>query len=168
MKYQVRVGDRVYDVEVDGGQVTVGGVAHQAELQSVAGTPLRLLRLDGASSTLVAEPGRHGGWALESRGERFEVEVLDERTAHIRSLVGAGTAPAGPTTLKAPMPGLVVRVQVEPGETVTTGQALVVLEAMKMENELKAAGPGVVAEVTIQAGQVVERGEMLIRFAPPG
>jgi biotin carboxyl carrier protein len=65
------------------------------------------------------------------------------------------------------MPGLVVRVQVEPGETVTTGQALVVLEAMKMENELKAAGPGVVAEVTIQAGQVIERGQVLIRFAPP-
>jgi biotin carboxyl carrier protein len=164
MKYQVRVGDRVYDVEVDGGQVTVGGVAHQAELQSVPGTPLRVLRLDGSSSALVAEPGRHGVWALESRGERIEVEVLDERTAHIRSLVGAGTAPPGPTTLKAPMPGLVVRVQVDPGEAVTAGQALVVLEAMKMENELKAAGPGVVAEVSVRAGQTVERGAVLITF----
>lgn len=166
MKYQVRVGDRSYDVEVDGGQVTVGGVAHQAELQSVPGTPLRLLRLDGASSALVAEPGSLGVWTLESRGERFEVEVLDERTAHIRSLVGVGTAAPGPTTLKAPMPGLVVRVQVETGQAVTAGQALVVLEAMKMENELKAVGPGVVAEVAIQAGQAVERGQVLIRFAP--
>jgi propionyl-CoA carboxylase alpha chain len=167
MKYQVRVGDRVYGVEIDGGQVTVEGVAHQAELQIVPGTPLRLLRLDGAPSVLVAEPGRHGMWALEFRGERFEVEVLDERTAHIRSLVGAGTAPPGPTTLKAPMPGLVVRVQVEPGDAVIAGQALVVLEAMKMENELKAAGPGVVEEVAIQAGQAVERGQVLIRFGLP-
>jgi len=168
MKYQVRVGSRVYDVLVDGGTVTVDAVAHQAELQSVPGTPLRQLRLDAAASVLVAEPGGHGVWVVESRGERFEVEVLDERTAHIRSLVGAGTSPAGPTTLKAPMPGLVVRVQVGPGDAVTAGQALVVLEAMKMENELKAAGPGVVAEVAIHPGQVVERGQVLIRFAPPG
>jgi pyruvate carboxylase subunit B len=166
MRYQVRVGDRIYDVEVDGGRVTVAGVVHEAELQSVPGTPLRLLRLDGATSVLVAEPGRHGRWALESLGERFEVEVLDERTAHIRSLVGAGTAAPGPTILKAPMPGLVVRVQVETGDTVTAGQGLVVLEAMKMENELKAAGPGVVAEVAIRPGQAVERGQVLIRFGP--
>jgi len=167
MKYQVRVGERVYDVEVDGGRVFVGGVAYQAELERVPGTPLRLLRLDGASSVLVAEPGLHGLWEVEFRGERFEAEVLDERTAHIRSLVGRGTAPPGPVTLKAPMPGLVVRVQVDPGDVVTSGQALVVLEAMKMENELKAAGPGVVAQVVIRPGQAVERGQILIRFAPP-
>lgn len=168
MKYQVRVGSRVYDVDVDGAQVTVAGVVYQAELEGVPGTPLRLLRLDGATSVLVADPGPHGAWTVESRGERVEVEVLDERTAHIRSLVGAGTAPAAPTTLKAPMPGLVVRLQIEVGATVTAGQALVVLEAMKMENELKAAGPGVVAEIAVDAGQAVERGQILIRFGPPG
>jgi pyruvate carboxylase subunit B len=62
------------------------------------------------------------------------------------------------------MPGLVVRLLVRPGQTVRTGEGLVVLEAMKMENELKAAGPGVVDRIEVAAGQVVEKGTPLVVF----
>jgi pyruvate carboxylase subunit B len=90
------------------------------------------------------------------------VEVLDERTRHIRSLVGAGKAPSGGGAVKAPMPGLVVKVLVEAGATVAAGQGLVVLEAMKMENEIKAMAPGVVDSVAVKAGQAVEKGAPLV------
>jgi biotin carboxyl carrier protein len=62
------------------------------------------------------------------------------------------------------MPGLVVRVQVQPGENVAAGDSLVVLEAMKMENELKAGAPGVVKSVRVAPGEAVEKGQVLVEF----
>ena len=64
------------------------------------------------------------------------------------------------------MPGLVVKVQVEVGQEVTAGQPVLVLEAMKMENELKAAGPGVVDQILVKPGQAVEKGAVLVTFRP--
>jgi pyruvate carboxylase subunit B len=129
----------------------------------VDGTPVGHLVLDGRSHTFaVASSGSGGKWTLVDRGEQVEVEVLDERTRHIRSLVGAGKAPSGGGAVKAPMPGLVVKVLVEAGATVAAGQGLVVLEAMKMENEIKAMAPGVVDSVAVKAGQAVEKGAPLV------
>ncbi|NOT08276.1 MAG: biotin/lipoyl-binding protein [Gemmatimonadales bacterium] len=159
------VGGKRHEIVVDGTRVTVDGKERQAELQPVEGTPLRLLLLDGTSWSLVMESNGPGAWQVEEGGERVEVEVQDERTHHIRSLVGDGVAPVGPAVLKAPMPGLVVRVAVEVGQTVSAGQSLVVLEAMKMENELKAQSPGVVERVAVTPGQAVEKGQVLIGFA---
>jgi pyruvate carboxylase subunit B len=96
------------------------------------------------------------------RGEVVEVEVLDERTRHIQGLVGAGKTQAGGGTVKAPMPGLVVKVLVEPGAAVAPGQGLVVLEAMKMENEIKAVSGGVIESVAVKPGQAVEKGAPLV------
>ena len=64
------------------------------------------------------------------------------------------------------MPGLVVRIPVTPGDQVTMGSGLLVLEAMKMENEIKAAGPGVVTAVRVTPGQAVEKGQILIELGP--
>ena len=164
MKYRVTVGAETFEVAVDAGVVTVDGVAHEAELRVVEGTPMRLLLLDHTSSLLGMEPGGGSTWEVFDGGERFEAEVLDERTAHIRSLVGAGAAPTGPIVLKAPMPGLVTRVQVEPGQEVAIGASLVTLEAMKMENDLRAAGAGVVDKVGVAPGQTVEKGAVLVTF----
>lgn len=168
MKYRVSLGGRTFEIEVhpDGGLVTVDGKPHRAELRPVPGTPLRMLQLDGASSTLPVINTGPGGWVIQHAGERHEVEVLDERTAHIRSLAGVAAATTGPTALKAPMPGLVVRVVVEPGQQVAAGASLVVLEAMKMENDLKSPGSGVVEEVRVGAGQTVEKGTVLVTFRP--
>jgi pyruvate carboxylase subunit B len=64
------------------------------------------------------------------------------------------------------MPGLVVRVDVVPGQSVAAGTGLVVLEAMKMQNELRAGAPGTVATVRVQPGQAVEKGQVLVEFEP--
>jgi pyruvate carboxylase subunit B len=166
VKYRVTVGDTVFQVEVDGSAVTVDGVRHTAELREVDTTLLKLLVLDHATSVLPMESAGGSVWEVSEGGERFTVEVLDERTAHIRSLVGEGARAHAPAVLKAPMPGLVVKVHVQPGQEVTAGASLVALEAMKMENDLKAKGPGVVETIRVAAGQVVEKGEVLLTFAP--
>jgi biotin carboxyl carrier protein len=164
MKYRVTVGEAVFQVEVQGTAVTVDGVPHTAELREVDSTLLKLLVLDQATWVLPMESAGGSVWEISDRGERFTVEVLDERAAHIRSLVGAGSRAQAPAVLKAPMPGLVVKVHVQPGQEVEAGASLVALEAMKMENELKARGPGVVAKVLVAPGETVEKGTILVTF----
>jgi biotin carboxyl carrier protein len=164
MKYIVSVEGRDIEVEVDGGRVTVAGQVHRAGLSAVAGTPVRLLLLDDVPEPLALEPAGQGRWLVTRRGERWELEVLDERARHIRGLTGAAEGPRGPAALRAPMPGLVLRVQVEAGQSVAAGAGVVVLEAMKMENELRAAAAGVVRSVRVQAGEAVEKGQLLVDF----
>ena len=125
---------------------------------------MRQLLLDGRSEGIALESGGAGRWALVRRGERVEVEVLDERARHIRSLTGGSERARGPAVVKAPMPGLVVRVQVEAGQSVISGAGVIVLEAMKMENELRAAAPGVVSTVRVKPGEAVEKGQVLVEF----
>jgi biotin carboxyl carrier protein len=164
VKYIVAIAGREVEVEVDGEQVSVAGRTVPAALASVPGTPLRQLTLDGRAEAVAVERLGSGRWAVTRLGERTEVEVLDERARHIRSLTATGERARGPAALKAPMPGLVVRVHAEPGQTVAAGASLVVLEAMKMENELRAAAPGVVRAVRVGAGAAVEKGEVLVEF----
>jgi pyruvate carboxylase subunit B len=165
MKYFVTVEGREVVVDVDGDRVTVEGQPARAELRVVPGTPLRQLVVDDRSFVLAVAGRGRGSWVLGRRGEEWEVEVLDERTRHIRALTGAGKGRRGGDTIRAPMPGLVVRVLVEPGEQVEAGAGMVVLEAMKMENELRAAGPGVVETVRVEPGMAVEKGEVLVELA---
>ena len=164
MKYVVLIEGQAIEVTVDGERVFIGGDTHGATLTAVPGTPLRQLLLDGRPLTLSVEPLGRGRWAIAPGGERVEVEVLDERTRHIRSLTGGGDQRRAAAVLKAPMPGLVVRVQAREGDTVTAGAGLIVLEAMKMENELKAAAPGVVKSVRVAPGEAVEKGQVLVEF----
>jgi biotin carboxyl carrier protein len=166
MKYIVSILGREIEVEVDGEQVTVSGRTFTASLGAVPGTPIRQFLLDGRSEALALDADGGGRWALTRRGERFEVEVLDERARHIRSLTGGSERARGPAVLKAPMPGLVVRVQVEAGQPVAAGAGVVVLEAMKMENELRAASAGVVRMVRVGPGEAVEKGQVLVEFDP--
>ena len=166
MKYAVLIDEQVVEVEVEGDQVTVDGQVYTATLTAIPGTPLRQLLIDGRPGAFAVETLGRGRWALAPGGERWEVEVIDERTRHIRSLTAnADRQPVSPV-LKAPMPGLVLRVQVAPGQQVTQGTGLVVLEAMKMENELKAATPGVIRAVRVQPGEPVDKGQVLLEFEP--
>jgi biotin carboxyl carrier protein len=168
VKYFVRIGDQTVEVELDGNRAVVGGEALEADLAAVPGTPLYHLLLGGESWTVAAQAlDDVGRWALGVVGERIAVEVADEHTRHIRALTGTRSNPGSGATIQAPMPGLVVRVEVEVGQRVASGAGLVVVEAMKMENELRAPHPGVVREVHVAAGQAVERGAPLVTLASP-
>jgi len=170
VKYIVEMGgggDRV-EVELDGAEATVDGASVPARLSDVPGTPVRLVQLGATVHRVVArrQPGR-GRYTLWVDGYRYEVEALDERTRAIQDMVGAAAAATGPAPLTAPMPGLVVRVQVAEGDLVQPGQAMVVMEAMKMENELRATASGVVTRVLVAPGTAVEKGALLVELADP-
>ena len=164
MKYFVHIGGREIEVAVDGDQVSVAGRSMHAHLSPMPGTPLRHLLMDGRSVTLVLESRERGEWQVGLAGARYDAKVVDERTRHIQGLTAGAATQAGPAVLKAPMPGLVVRVLVVPGDRVAAGQGLVVLEAMKMENELRAPAGGIVRSVSAVPGQAVEKGQVLVEF----
>lgn len=109
---------------------------------------------------------RDGAWHIELEGRLHRVRVDDERTHRIRELTAEVGQGAAEVELRAPMPGLVVRVAVAAGDTVQAGDTLIVMEAMKMENELRAEQEGVVAEVHAAEGTTVDRDDVLVTFAP--
>jgi len=168
MKYSVTIGAKTFEVEVEGSRVTVDGVALEADLAAVSGTPLYHLLLGGESWTVAAEPLEGGGrWVLGLVGERVDVAVEDERTRGIEAGTATSRRVSGGGTVRAPMPGLVVRIEVAEGQEVDAGTGLVVVEAMKMENELRAPRPGKVQTVHVAVGQAVEKGASLVTLASP-
>jgi biotin carboxyl carrier protein len=167
MKYHVSVGGRNVVVEVDGDLVRVEGREMVVGLDPVPGTPEIRVMIDGATSSVVVDAQEGTNWRLIDQGAVRDVNVEDERSRHIRLLAGPVRAPEGPAVLKAPMPGLVVRVLVEAGAQFAAGAPLLALEAMKMENELKATGPGVVLAVLVAPGEAVEKGQHLLQLGPP-
>ena len=165
MKYVVKVGDMDVDVELDGDIVTVDGVASVAHLSEVEGTPVRMVTIGDEVHRVVARKGAtRGKFTLWLDGFRYDVEALHERTRAIRELSGAGKEASGPAPLIAPMPGMIVRVAVQVGDTVEPGQGLIVMEAMKMENELRATSAGTVKAVLAQPGTAVEKGTVLLEL----
>ncbi len=166
MKYFVTLGARRYEVIVNGDAIRINGQAHHARIELVPGMPVCHLVVDGRSHTVTQERSGPGRWALRLGGEPVEIEVLDERADHIRGLVGTGRGHGAVGAIRAPMPGLVTKVQVEAGALVKAGQGLVVLEAMKMENELKAPAAGVVLAIFVAPGQAVEKGLPLLELGP--
>jgi pyruvate carboxylase subunit B len=168
MKYFVRVGGRELEVELDGDSVTVDGSTLRAHVEDLAGTPIQIVSIGNEVHRVLATRGDHRGqYSLALNGRRFSVEALDERARAIRELSGASARSTGPAHLVAPMPGLIVRVSVNEGEQVRQGQGLVVMEAMKMENELRATAAGTVRRVLVQPGSVVEKGTTLLEMESP-
>jgi biotin carboxyl carrier protein len=167
VKYVVEVGGRAVEVVLDGSAVIVAGRRVAAQVSRAGGTPLFHLLLDGRSYEIVAVgSGEPGGWRLTLGDQRLDVAVTDERTEAVRALLGRAVPRASGGVVTAPMPGLVVRVKVAEGERVDAGVGLVVVEAMKMENELVAPAPGVVRRVHVVAGDAVEKGARLVEIEP--
>jgi len=162
MRYFVTIAGREVEVDLSGHPPVVDGAPVEAHLTVLPGTQTRHLLVEGRSYALSAAPGdRRGRWNIGVGAERFTAEAVDERTRAIREMTGAGAEVAEKTVI-APMPGMVLRVEVEVGQQVRAGQGVVVVEAMKMENELKAPADGVVAKIEVQAGQTVEKGATLL------
>jgi biotin carboxyl carrier protein len=147
MKWQVVVDGRT--IEIDSQQLD-GVLQVEAGVYSVL--------LDGASYEVRIQPSPEGLTA-SAAARRFAVEVRNPRDASrsLRTAIGSGRQ-----NVIAPMPGKVVRVLVDTGDFVETSQGLVVVEAMKMQNELKATRPGRVIEIRVRDGETVGAGDVLV------
>jgi acetyl-CoA carboxylase, biotin carboxylase subunit len=166
VKFVATIGDRVERVEVSGGggryRVTVGDQVWEVDARFAPPGSLSLL-IGGVS--YVADVTERPGECLVEVGSEAHAIRLDEETRHAIRTRGAAPPAAGGQTLTAPLPGRVTHVAVKPGDRVQTGDTLLIIEAMKMENEFKATGAGTVAEVRVEPGQPVNAGDVLLVIA---
>jgi biotin carboxyl carrier protein len=162
MKFEAQLDDEIVPVEVtdhDGRyRVELLGRTWQVDGRRVAEGLWSLVIDDVSSAVDVSET--EGVFVVQVDGERYAIRVEEETRYIIRTR--GGTASTAGQVLKAPMPGRVVHVAVQVGQAVQPGDGLVVLEAMKMENEFKATGAGTVKEVRVAVGQVVNPGDVLV------
>jgi biotin carboxyl carrier protein len=159
MIFEATAGDQIFRLEVRAhdGAYTVDLDGRQLRVEVSESAPFLVLSIDGR----IHEAGvfqRGSTFDVALCGELFEVELSDVT----RAAAPGGVRPAsGPSRVVAPMPGKVARVLVSQGQTVAAGVGLLVIEAMKMENELRAPRSGTVLELLAREGQAVESGALL-------
>lgn len=162
MKYATTVGDQTYIIEINrDGEIVCDGEVYAADLQSIDELGTYSLLLDSASHEALVEI-RNDEIGVLLRGRFYPIRVQDERARRLAESTRGLGAPTGEVAIKSPMPGMIVAVRVSPGQDVLKGETLVILESMKMENELKAPRDGKVLSVRAEARQAVEQGQTLI------
>ena len=149
-------GDRLV-VESDGRHI-------EADFVRLPDGEVYSLLIDGRSHVVRVSPAQEG-LEVELRGMTIPVEVKHPLEKMLQAASGGRAASRG-ETVAAPMPGVVVAVRVKAGDAVKAGQAVIVVEAMKMQNELAVAHDGVVREVMVAERAAVSAGQALVRVAP--
>ncbi len=164
MSYVATIGERevtISVVELGGAnyKVEIDGVEHVVDARQVAGRLWSVL-YRGASFVVDVTPLPAEEYEALIQGDCHKFALMNEqRRAMIRA---GGKGSAGKAMLTSPMPGKVVKLLVKEGQEVGAGQGVIVVEAMKMENELKSALAGKVKEIFVEEGQVVESGAKLL------
>ena len=161
MRYLTTVEDKTFAIEVREGEVVVDDQVHTVDMRRIEPLSLYSLLVDNLSYEALVEE-REGEYGVVLRGELYTVRVQEERTWEPATSPSIASTTRGETLIEAPMPGVVVEVLVPAGQVVRAGEALLVLEAMKMENSLSCPRDGVVQAVRVAAGDHVERGQVLV------
>jgi biotin carboxyl carrier protein len=162
MKYEVHVAGKTRIVEFqrdsNGWKATLDVAPGAADVKEIAPNTYSVL-LDGQSHEICVTPSPGGKLNLQTGRFEFEAEVVDPRSWSGRR--HAGVEAEGRQQIVAPMPGKIVRVLVKPGDRVEAGQGLLVVEAMKMQNEIRSPKSGTVEHVLVAESQAVNAGEVL-------
>lgn len=162
-KYQAVVGDRTLDLDVGAADVIVDGTTHAFSAGRLSNSRFSLI-IDGRSLPAVVHATQHGTYIVQVGGFEFEVALKNEKDLLLERFGFADAATSGLLEVRAPMPGLVLSLHVEPGQLVKSGDGLVVLEAMKMENELRAEGEGTVRKIHVERGDAVGKNDLLVEI----
>ena len=170
MTFEIEIDGRTVPVAIERAgngryRVAVAGVTRLVDAARVGEYGLSLLLDDagGSREVQIAPAGARGEFLVGLEGRTIPVAVNGRRTK--RTAGDASGAGHGEQCVVAPMPGRVVRVLVGPGDQVEARQPLVVVEAMKMENELRSPRAGTIKEVTVAAGMSVDAGRVLVTVA---
>lgn len=162
MKYITTINNKEYTVDiVDESHISINGQVMEVDFGSISGQPVYTLLIDGKSYEAYVYAGEEE-WQVLLLGRQYPARVEDEREKRLKSAAGGKVSETSEFHLKAPMPGLVVAVPVEENQKVEKGQVLVILESMKMQNELKAPRAGTVQRIKIKPGESVEQRQTLL------
>jgi biotin carboxyl carrier protein len=165
MKYIAEVDGLEFPVEIlDDHHIRFGKEILEVDLAAVSGQPLYSLIVNGESFEGYVYPDEQR-WQVLLRGRSYSVNIEDEREKRLQTSEAGLSGPGGQEfTLKAPMPGLAVAVPVKEGQQVEKGQILIILESMKMQNELRAPFSGAIARLRVKAGEIVQQKQVLLKL----
>lgn len=162
MKYITTVDGVEFEVEIlDGDKINVNGTVYDIDFEEVSGQMIFSLIVDGRSYEInVSEEDNQ--WNILIHGRLYTAEVIDEREKRLLEASGELAMGSSEFVLEAPMPGLVVKVPVKVGKKVERGDVLVILESMKMQNELRAPRDGTVTQINVNEGDNVEKRDAMV------
>lgn len=161
MKYFSRIGNNEYEVEITDGRVLLNGEPVDVNMVRSGVPELYSVLFGGRSYEMLVSSERYN-YTVTLRSEQFQVQVEDERTRRLNQARRLPSLPEGELAVTAPIPGLVVKVLVNIGDAIEEGQPLVILEAMKMENEIRSVRQGIVKSLAVVPGQRVEQNAVLV------
>ena len=165
VKYIATIGDRSIEIDInEQGEILADGERLEVDFHSVADEPVYSMLLNGRSFEASVSASEAAVEVL-LRGQLILVMVEDERQRLLRESTAAGPVEEGEINLAAPMPGMVVAVPVEVGQDVEKGANLIILESMKMQNELKAPREGRVSGIRVSPGDSVDQDQVLLTLA---
>ncbi len=162
MKYITTIDNHEFLVEIiDEHHIIMDGIPYEVDFESVGNQPVFSLIINGFSYEAYVAP-ENNEWQVLLHGRLYSAIVEDEREKRLKAAAGGRAIERGEFHLKAPMPGMVIAIPVEDGQNVQIGDVLVILESMKMQNELKAPKAGVVNRIKVNVGDSVEQNQTLL------
>jgi biotin carboxyl carrier protein len=161
VKYFARIGNNEYEVEISDAQILLDGEPVAVDIVRSGLPELYSVLFGGQSHEMLITSDRFN-YTVSIRSEQFQVQVQDERNRRLNQARKMPTLPDGELAITAPIPGLVVKVLISAGDAVEEGQPLVILEAMKMENEIRSTRSGVAKTILATPGQRVEQNAVLV------
>lgn len=161
MKYIATVNDQEIEIEVgQDREILVDGERFDVDFHQLPDGGLVSLLLNNSSFEAVVE-ARENVWEVLLRGELYSVTVQDERAYRLAKARGGDTAVHGDAIIKSPMPGIIIAIPAAEGTIVQKGDKIIILESMKMENELRSPRDGVVLRIQVKPGDSVEKEQVL-------
>jgi biotin carboxyl carrier protein len=162
MKYLTTINGTTFDIEIQNdGTLLVNGEKRAVDFLSYGDEALYSIIMDTVSHELLIDE-QDGEYEILMRGKRYTGTVLDERAQLVASRGSSKMVDSGEISIRAPMPGLIVAIPVQEGQEVKAGQTVVILESMKMQNELKSPRDGIVQRLSVESGQSVEQNKLLV------
>ncbi|HET6446350.1 MAG TPA: biotin/lipoyl-containing protein [candidate division Zixibacteria bacterium] len=167
MKYITTVNGDKYEIDIDQeDRITVDSKTYKTDVQFLSDSGVLSLLLNNHSVEAIVEQ-REDSWEVLIHGELYTVLVQDERAFRLAKERGSSFEVSGDAIIKSPMPGLIIDILVDVGQSVEKGEKIVVLESMKMENELRSPRDGVVSHIYVSPGAGVEKGQALVTIVNP-
>ncbi|MFL7837990.1 MAG: biotin/lipoyl-containing protein [Candidatus Promineifilaceae bacterium] len=162
MKYYATVDGQEYVIEVGHeNRIIVNGQPYDIDFKKIPDSGVTSLIVGHHSLEAVVEE-KEGDWQVLIRGDLYDVTVEDERSRRLASARGKLMVEEGEVVIQSPMPGIIIAVPVSTGQHVNKGDKIVILESMKMENELRTPRSGMVSQIMVGAGDHVDKDQTLV------
>ena len=165
MKFIAKIVDTEHNIELnnnqENGTVFVNGQLKHAKLHRISSQNFFSLVVDNRSYQLFIS-SQKDGYVVSLNGNKFYVDLKDEKSYKLKSLLRKHERPQGQVIMKAPMPGLIVKINVEERQKIDVGDSLIIIEAMKMENDIRADSAGIINKIFVNEKDSVEKDTKLM------